>query len=73
MTDTQTKLRSLILDFLYKAVCQGKSNKEIFALMESKAMPSMNEDQLNVMRTEFKEKELKHPEKMALFRKRLGV
>ena len=71
--ENQKKLQGIILDFLYRAICQKKTNQQIFALMESKSMPPLNEDQLNKLRQEFQEKEQRFPEKMALFRQRLKV
>lgn len=69
----QDKLQGMILDFLYRLVCQKKSNPEIFKELERRAMPPLNEDQLNRIRIEFQEKEQKFPAKMAIFRKRLGL
>lgn len=74
MTPPQ-QIHNMVLDFLYRHVCQGKTNQEIARELEKKAnmLPPMTEDQLNLVRAQFKEKEAAHPEQMAKFRKRLGV
>lgn len=69
----QQQLHNMVLDFLYRQICKGKSNAEIFREMESKSLPNMNNDELEAVRLRFKEKELAHPERMASFRARLGV
>lgn len=67
------KLHNMILDFLYRHICNGKTNQEIFRLLESTTMPPMSNDALEAIRLQFKEKEAAHPEQMATFRKRLKV
>jgi hypothetical protein len=67
------QVHNLILDFLYKNICRGKTNQEIFRLLESTTMPPMTNDELEAIRLRFKEKELANPERMAEFRRRLKV
>lgn len=71
----QQQLHNLVLDFLYRNICLGKSNQEIFREMEKSAqvLPAMSNEEMNAVRERFKEKEREHPAKMASFRKRLRV
>lgn len=71
----QQQLHNMVLDFLYREICRGKSNQQIFQEMEKRAnmLPPMSEEELNAVRQRFKEKELAHPQRMASFRTRLGV
>lgn len=74
MTKEQ-QIHNMVLDFFYRLVCQGKSNQDIARELEKKAnmLPPMTFEQMDLVRSQFKEKEAAYPEKMALFRKRLGV
>lgn len=69
------QIHNMVLDFLYRHICQGKTNQQICQELEKKAnmLPPMTFDQLDIVRKQFKEKEASHPEKMAKFRARLGV
>lgn len=71
----EQQIHNMVLDFFYKHVCQGKTNQEIARELEKKAnmLPSMTFEQMDLVREQFKEKEAAYPEKMALFRNRLGV
>lgn len=69
----EQKLHNMVLDFLYRQICKGKTNQEIFRDMESKSLPTMTNDELEGVRLRFKDKELSHPQRMAMFRNRLGV
>lgn len=72
MTPQQT-LHNMVLDFLYRNICRGKTNQEIFRLLEKTTLPPMNNDALEAIRLQFKDKEAAHPERMAEFRRRLKV
>ena len=67
----RTGLRNLVLDALYKLVCQGRSNAQIAKILKKKRMPPIENDRLNGLRLWFKQRESLHPEKMAGFKKRL--
>lgn len=71
----QQQLHNLVLDFLYRHICLGKTNQEIFREMEQRAqvLPPMSETELNKVRADFKEREQMFPEKMQEFRRRLKV
>jgi len=71
----QQRLHNMVLDYLYKMICKGKTNQDIFRDMErnSRLLPPMTNDELNALRQRFKDKEAENPEKMAEFRRRLKV
>lgn len=73
MSDPQTKLRNMVLDFFYRQIASGKTNAEIFKKLHSTDLPPVNEVQLNAIRAEFRKKEQQFPEKMKRFRERLGI
>lgn len=66
-------LHNLTLDCLYKLHCEKADNAAIRRELEHKHLPPMTEEQIEMFRNEFKEKELKFPEQMRRFRDRLGV
>lgn len=69
----QQKLHNMVLDFLYKHISSGKTNQEIFRLLEKTTLPPMNNDELEAIRIKFKEREQAFPEQMRAFRERLKV
>lgn len=71
--DPQTKLRNIFLSALYKQVRLGKTNAEIFQWLQKTNMPPLSEDRLRQLREEFRQKELRFPDKMARFRQMLKV
>lgn len=71
----QKQIHNMVLDFLYREICRGKTNQEIFRAMEkaSTMLPPMNNEELDAVRERFKERERTHPAKMAEFRSKLGI
>lgn len=63
----------MVLDFFYKQICLGKTNAEILLKLQSTDLPMVTEERVNLFRKEFREKEVKFPDKMKLFRQRLGI
>jgi len=69
----QTKIYNMAMDFFYKHIRLGKTNQEIFREAQKRSLPPFDETQLNGLRVKFKTMEQKQPEKMARFRKNLGL
>lgn len=69
------QIHNMVLDFLYRQICLGKTNQQICQELEKKAnmLPPMTFDQIDIIRQQFKQKEEAFPDKMARFRARLGV
>ena len=69
----QTRLRDMVLDFVYKHICQKHTNDQINDALKAKNLPTLAPEELSGLRNFFKAAESEHPQKMAKFRQRLGV
>ena len=69
----QTQARDMVLDFVYKHICQKHTNDQINEALKSKHLPVLAPEELSALRNFYKAAEAEHPQKMAKFRQRLGV
>lgn len=71
--DVNDFIKNQLLNIIYKAVCQKKDNDEINKALKTAGMNAMPADVLNRYREFFKAAQHHHPEKMAQFRRNLGL
>jgi hypothetical protein len=66
-------LHNLTLDLLYKMNCEKKTNAQMRDELQRRRLPPLTDAAIDVFRGEFRVRELKYPDAMRVFRRRLGL
>lgn len=69
----EAALHNLTLDLLYRFVCEKKTDAQIRDQLQRRRLPPLTDEQLSNFRGEFRARELKYPNEMRVFRRRLGL
>jgi hypothetical protein len=69
----EATLHNLTLDLLYKMVCQKRTNAEMRDELQRRRLPPLTDAAIDVFRGEFRAKEIRFPNEMRVFRRRLGL
>lgn len=69
----ESALHNMTLDMLYKMVREKRTNAQIRDELARRRLPPLDDEQLGNFRGEFRAKEIKFPDQMRVFRRKLGV
>lgn len=69
----EAKLKSLLMNFLYKQYLKGASDEEVIAAVAAKDLPRIDRFTWWRIKGQFREREMAQPKTMAQIRRKLGV
>lgn len=69
----EAKLKSLLMNFLYKMYLQKKSDEEVIAAVARKDLPRIDRFTWWKIKGQFREREMAQPKTMARIRQKIGM